>query len=90
MEPFANVFLANVTVEDCQVATSPEKEARQNEAKPKKQSQAWADSTDEIGEFSAVGSKKPQESSKQKPEETPQVKPKTYCPVCRVDSHSEE
>ena len=93
LEPFENVALANVTLEDCQVPTSVEEEAQQNAANPKKQSQAWADSTDEVEEFSVVGSKKPQEvykQNKQKTEITIQVRPKTYCPVCRVDSHSEE
>ena len=90
LEPFENASLANITVEDCQVPSSPEKDAQQDATKPEKQSQAWADSTDEIGEVSVAGSEKPQEAPKQKPEEAPQVKPKTYCPVCTVDSHSEE
>ena len=93
LEPSENVALANVTVEDCQVLTSAEEEAQQNAGNPKKQSQAWTDSTDEVEEFSMVGSKKPQEvykQNKQKTEITIQVRPKTYCPVCRVDSHSEE
>ena len=93
MEPIENVALANVTVEDCQVLTTVEEEAQQNAANPKKQSQAWADSTEEAEEVKMVGSEKPQEESKenkQKTEVTIQVRSKTYCPVCTVDSHSEE
>ena len=89
LEPFANISLANVTVEDCQVPTSAEKEAQQNAANPKKQSQDWADSIDESDESGTAGSEKPQEVKLEvKHQETTQ--PKTYCLVCKVDSHSEE
>ena len=47
-------------MEDCQVPTAVEKEAQLNEANPKKQSQAWADSTEENDECGTVGSEKPQ------------------------------
>ena len=91
--PLGNRFLAHVTVEDCQVLTSVENEAQQNEANSRKQSQAWADSIEESSESSTAGSEKPQEEFKQNEQKTKvkiQVRPKTYCPACRVDSHSEE
>ena len=84
LERFANGSLANIMVEDCQVPSSLEENTEQE-----KRSKDWADSAEETGESSAAGSEKPQEPCQHKPEETPQVKFKPYCPRCRLDSHSE-
>ena len=87
VEPFANGSLANITVEDCHVPSSLD--VQEENTVLEKQSKHWADSTEETGESNATGSEKPQEPSQHKPEETPQVKFKPYCPRCRLDSHSE-
>ena len=80
-------------MEDQQIQRLVEEDDHQNAEKSNKQSQAWADSVDEDKEISVSGSEKPQETleqSKLKIKVSTRVRPKPYCPNCRMDSHTEE